>query len=279
MQYYDGIFINFIRTCPTEMDRMFQAVEYVIKHGSGGDILDEISRKSFKDTHDDYFNRIKSEALTREDGLFIIYKALVKWYETWKDSFSSFNINNSSVKYKEQPIHTWLHCFLTGQLNIYQNLIGEEYVLIEKSKWEETKKGVNKANRSPIIPQKEINPKDDVKIQRLLKLFEFDEELKIKELLLNKKIALFLEDHWTEEQLDEIKMKYHLKMIRQYSSIDPSKDIGIFDYYLFLTSKASHSAKYKLESRIPRESLFLISSTNYKNVMKQFIEQLKGRIE
>ncbi|MYL45596.1 hypothetical protein GLV94_08045 [Virgibacillus halodenitrificans] len=277
MRYQTGIFINYINTYPTEMERMFQAVEYIIKHGAGGNVLDELSKKSFKDTTNDYFNRIKNEAIAHNNGLLIIYKALLKWYETWKDSFSNFNINNASVKYREQPIHTWLHCFLTGQQNIYQSLIGEEYVFIDKSKWEEAKRNNIKANRYPVIQKQEVDY-TEVKIKRLLRLYEIDPEIKYKELLLDKRIAVFLEDDWTKDQLEELQKKYHLKNVKQYSAIEPTNnDIGNFDYYLFLTSKASHSAKYKLESKIPKDKLFLISSTNYRLVMDQFLEQLKGR--
>ena len=112
----------------------------------------------------------------------------------------------------------------------------------------------------------------------MLKLYEVDEEIKYKELLLDKRIAVFLEDQWTDNQLDEIKIKYYLKTIKQFSAIEPTQDVGNFDFYLFLTSKASHSAKYKLESRVPKDNIYLISSTNYLHVINQFIEQLKGRI-
>ncbi|QTC41325.1 hypothetical protein I7V34_20010 [Bacillus sp. V3] len=277
MTYEMGLFDNFIRTYPTEKERMFQAIEYIINHGTGGAILDELSRKSFKDTNNEYFNRIKKEALSREDGLFIIYRALIKWYETWKDSYSNFNIKNALVKYREQPTHTWLHCFLTGQQAIFHNLIGEEYVVIEKSKWEESQKEARNTNYSLTLQKKEVDLNQE-KINRLLKLYEVDEEIKYKELLLDKKVAVFLEDQWTDNQLEEIKIKYHLKVVKQFSAIDPTHDVGNFDFYLFLTSKASHSAKYKLESRVPKDNLFLISSTNYIHVINQFMEQLKGRI-
>ncbi|TYS86226.1 hypothetical protein [Rossellomorea aquimaris] len=277
MVYEFGLFNNLMRSYPTEKEHLFHAIEYMISHGTGGDILDEISRKSFKDSNDEYLNRIKKEAISREDGLFIIYRALIKWYETWKDSFSNFSNKNALVKYREQPTHTWLHCFLTGQQALFQNLIGEEYVVVEKNKWEESKKEAKNSIQYLTHEKKEFDYNQE-KINRLLKLYRVDEEIKYKELLLDKRIAVFLEDQWTDNQINEIKIKYHLKTIKQFSAIEPTHDVGNFDFYLFLTSKASHSAKYKLESRVPKDNLFLISSTNYFLVIEQFIEQLKGRI-
>jgi hypothetical protein len=279
LEYYEGIFINYIRTFPLEKERMFNAIEYLIQQGSGGDILDGLSRKLFKDTNEEYFNRLKKEALTKEDGLLLTFKALLKWYETWKHSFSDFDIKNAKLKYTEQPLHTWLHCLLTGKQHIFQQLLGDEYVVIEKQRWESTQKAAKTATSTPESGEQKYikDPAEARKIERLLKLYENDEKVRLKELLLGKKIALFHEVKWKNTLLEEIIKDYHLESIKQFSSIDYTNNPGIFDYYLFLTSIASHSAKFKLESRIPKEKLYLISSTNEKLVMEEFLKQLKGK--
>jgi hypothetical protein len=279
LQYTKGMFNNYIKAFPQEKNRMFLAMEFIIEQGTGGNLLDQLSKKTFKDTNAEYINRLKKEAVNNEGGLFIVFDALIKWYETWKDSYKKFTATNAHLKYKEQPIHTWLHCLLTGQQNIYMNLIEENYIIIEKSKWEALQ-NVSVIQRSRPMPVLVKEKEDSLKlerIERLMKLYEKDEEFRVKELLYDKKIAIFLEDSWSKESLDDFKNKFHLKGIKQFSSITPISDTGKFDYYLFLTSQASHSAKYKLESRVGKESTFLISATNQKLVIEEFIKQLKGK--
>lgn len=272
MGYDSGIFKNYMDMNPIEIERMFHAVEYIVKQGVGSNILDELVRKKFKDTEEEYLNQIRNKALKQEDGLFIIYRALVKWYETWEHTFSNFNEKNASAGLKEQPIHTWLHCFLTGQSQLYNNLIGEKLILVEESKWKESEK------ITPSFQQEfKVTNHESEKIERLLKLSNIDEEVRYKELLLEKKLAIFLEDEWEESKVDEIKNEYHLKNIRQFSSIELPKNLGDFDYCIFLASRAKHGVKYKIESSVSKKNIFYVSSTNYQLVMKEFTEQLKGK--
>lgn len=256
---------------------MFLAIEFIVEKGTGGNLLDQLSKKTFKDSNSDYINRLRNEALKKEEGLYVVFEALVKWYETWNDSFDKFNVNNAHLKYKEQPIHTWLHCLLTGQQNIYMELLGEDYIAIERSRWEKVT-SVTYVNDSRQMSFKE--EQETIKterIERLLKLHEKDEEVRIKEILFDKRIAIFLEDNWSNEQIESLKRNYHLKGIKQFSAITPLNDTGKFDYYLFLTSQASHAAKFKLESRVAKEKIFLISATNQQLVFNEFIKQLKGK--
>ncbi|MED0990827.1 hypothetical protein [Bacillus nitratireducens] len=274
----EGIFCNYVRAFPLEMERMFKAVKYLVEQGIGGDVLELISRKSFRDTNEQYLSRLQKEALAREDGLHILCRALLKWYDSWKGSFENFDVKNARTKYDEQPLHTWLHCLLTGKQHIYQDLIKEELVVIENSKWNEMKRNVNQAEKSLKHLEKEEKIQyQKEKSQRLLKLYEKDEEVQIKEMLLDKKIAVFLESRWTDEQIEELKAKYHFCNIEQFSSIVPTSDIGNFDYYLFLTSQAAHSAKYALDSKISRDKLFLISYINKERVIEEWLKQLKGK--
>ena len=266
-----------MKTFPQEQEQMFKAIEFMVEQATGGAILDNLTRKTFRDTKSDYFNRLKKEALSREDGLVYLFKALLCWYETWKDTFNSFNDKNAKVKYTEQPVHTWLHCLLTGQQHVYHALSNKEMVLVGKSDWEELSKSTKKMLNAPKKDEVfEVEQKE--KIKRLLKLYENDLDVRLKELLLEKRIAIFLNNLWSEKQIEEITQKYNLLHIRQYSAFQLTPEPGIFDYYLFLTSQASHSVKYKLEKSVPREKLFLISSSNKDMVMDEFLKQLRGRL-
>lgn len=277
LKYTKGIFSNYVKVFPLEIDRMFMAIEYIVEKGTGGDLLDQLSKKTFKDTNSEYINRLRNEALKKEEGLFIVFDALVKWYETWKDSFDKFNVSNAHLKYKEQPIHTWLHCLLTGQQNIYMEQLGEDYIVIERSRWEKATSETYATNPQPMPFKQEQETIKTERIERLLKLYEKDEDMRIKEILFDKKIAVFLEDKWLDEQIEDWIGRYHLKGIKQFSSVVPLNDTGKFDYYLFLTSQASHSSKFKLESRVGKENIFLISATNHQLVFREFIKQLKGK--
>lgn len=237
MEPHDGIFLNYIKTFPQTAEEIFRAIEHMVEQGTGGAILDQLARKTFKDTKTEYLNRIKNEAYRKEDGIYIILEALISWYETWKDTFKDFHEKNAIGKYNERPIHTWLHCLFTGQLDLYYNkLAKQELVIVPKADFlkESKKEGIPK----PSISTEDVSSSEQKeRIERLLKLYEMDPEIQVREHLVDKKIAVFLENKWNQDRVEEIQKKYHLQDIGQLSSIDVKKDPGSFDFYLFLTLK------------------------------------------
>lgn len=281
MNYYEeGIFTNYIRAFPSEMDRMFQAIAYIVDQGIGGDILDEITRKSFRDTNEKYMNRLQKAALDRKDGFSILYRALLKWADSWKESFGNITEVNAVNKYKEKPLHTWFYCLISGKSYLFDSLINEEKVSVAKEEWEETRKIANQnlRNQNTNKQEKLLNYQND-KIKRLLKLYEKDKEVQMKELLFERKIAVFNESKWNEEQINSLIRNYNFGRVDQFSALNlATSNIGIYDYYIFITTQASHSVKNQLDSRVPKEKVFLINYNNSDRVINEFISQLKGKL-
>lgn len=277
MNVSEGVLSNYFRVFPDELERLFEAIEYIIEYGSGGAVLETLSKRTFRDTKSSYLNRIKKEALSRKDGLRVLCRALLNWYETWKDSFSNFNAENAESKFQEQPMHTWVHCLMTGNLHIYQGLVNEEFVAVEKSKWNQLNKEIELLRKNRTLIEKDTERlRQTDKMERLLRLYEKDKDVRIKEKLFERKIAIFLQKKWPEEQIEDLKRKYHFSEVKQFSSITPVSDIGDFDYYLLLTSQASHAVKFFLESKVSKERIFFVNSLNVDRVMEEWINQLKG---
>ena len=225
-------------------------------------------------------NKLRKAVKENPENVIHVTHSLVDWYSSWQKTFDNFNEKNAKNYIQNQPFHTWLHCLMTGNNEIYQKLKGEEIITVKKSRYEEL---ISRERQTfkPLINETDKANKllNNEKLLKLERLYEKDKELKLKILLMDKKIAVFHESNWSTQTIDAVKQEYYFETIDQFPAVKISKTIGNYDYYIMLTSRASHSTKNILESKIEDDRIFFIDADNIDRVMSGFIFQLEGKID
>lgn len=274
------MFVNLIELSPTDRGYALDAVGYIVEEGTGGRHLDKIHKKNFRMTTVEYVNGLKNNLIDSRQWT-LVYEAISEWYGSFQRDYHNLDINQLRSRWKEKPIHTWAHFLLNGDLHLLRELDQSEMILIEKETWERTKKLSLKNSRLPTTRDEVQDPgTDDSRLrEELMKLYRSDEETRVKVSLIDKRIALFLQTPYDESSVDEYKHRYNLQSITQYSSIDLSTFSTQHDLFVFMGSRATHAAFYKLNSKIPRERLLQVSGQNIDIVFKEITQQLKGKID
>lgn len=137
-----NMFINLIELSPGDRRCALDSIRYIIEEGSGGRHLDEIQKKSFRMSMDEYFNRLVNLIEEKPSLWSLVYDALEEWYGTFVEDYrSSSTIEKLRARDAERPIHTWVHCLITGGLHLLREIRGEEKILVDENEWEELKSG------------------------------------------------------------------------------------------------------------------------------------------
>lgn len=274
------MFVNLIELSPTDRGYALDAVGYIVEEGTGGRHLDKIHKKNFRMTTVEYVNGLKNN-LVNSGQWTLVYEAILEWYGSFQRDFQNLDINQLRSRWKERPIHTWAHFLLNGELHLLRELDHSEMVLIEKETWERTQK-LSLKNSSLTTTMDDVQDKgtehDGLK-EKLIKLYRIDEETRVKVSLFDKRVAFFLQTPYDEASVNEYKNRYNLHSITQYSSIDLSTFSTQHDLFVFLGTRATHAAFYKLTSKIPRERLLQVSGQNIEIVFKEITQQLKGKMD
>ena len=273
------MFINLIQLSPVDRGYALDAMSYIVEEGSGGRHLEKIHKKNFRMKTSEYINSLKKSLEDASQWVWV-YEAISEWYETFEKEYQNLNINQLKSRWKATPTHTWAHFLLNGELHLLREINEEEMVLIEKETWERTHKLSLRKSLTPSLDdaQDKRNNHDGLS-EELIKLYRSDEDTRVKISLLDKRLALFLQTPYDEAAINEYTQRYNLQSITQYSSIDLSTFSTQHDFFVFMGTRATHTAFYKLNSKIPRNRLLQVSGQNIDMVFNEITQQLKGKME
>lgn len=272
-----NMFINLIELSPTDRRWALDSIKFIIEEGTGGRHLDEIQKKNFRMSVDDYFNRLVNLIEDTPSAWTHVYEALVEWHGTFAEDYrSSSTIEKLRARDAERPIHTWVHCLITGELHILREIRGEERILVDEKEWEELKKRSKKTDYSIITSKSQ--PEEEQLSDSLSRLLEVDEETRMKAWFLGKRIAIFLAEEFEEKDLERYMKKYHLDRITQYSTLSASSFSTNHDLFIYMGKRAKHESFHKLDSKVSREKIVQVSGQNIDIVFDEVISQMKGRI-
>ena len=274
------MFINLINLSPADKKSAQDAIRYITEHGTGGRHLDDIHKKNFRMSSDEYYNRIIKSIDENPSFWSHVYDALVEWHATFSEEYRSLTVDRLRSRDAERPTHTWVHCLLDGDLHRLRSIRDQELILVDQQEWDELSRAKKKASRVLIPSSQEEKPEEKASLpDNLSMLFEVDVDTRLKTWLFGKSVALFLLDEFDEEHIKRYVEKYHLKKIMQYSSLSPSSFSLNHDLYVFLGKRASHSAFYKLNSQVPREKIIQVNGQNVDIVFEEITTQLKGQMK
>lgn len=273
-----SMFINLINISPADKKSALDAVQYIIEEGTGGRHLDEIHKKNFRVSSEEYYNRLVKIIDETPSSWTHVYDALVEWHETFSEEYHSLTMGMLKARDADRPIHTWVHCLLDGELHRLRTIRDEELILVDQQGWDELLRTSKKASRVSSTKKENHEEKEPLP-DNLSKLFEVDMETRLKAWLFGKSIALFLLDEFDEENIERYIKKYHLKKITQYSSLSPNSFSLNHGLYVFLGKRASHSAFHKLNSQVSREKIIQVSGQNIDIVFEEITTQLKGQMK
>lgn len=272
-----NMFINLIELSPGDRRCALDSIRYIIEEGSGGRHLDTIQKKSFRMSVDEYFNRLVNLIEEKPSLWSLVYDALEEWYGTFVEDYrSSSTIEKLRARDAERPIHTWVHCLVTGELHVLRKIRNDERILIEEKEWEELQKRT-KGTHHPNDDAENL-PEENQLSDNLLRLLELDEETRLKAWFFGKRIAVFIADEFEDKDLARYMDKYHLDRITQYSTLSASSFSTNHDLFIYMGKQAKHESFHKLKSKVPREKIVQVSGLNIDIVFDEVINQMKGRI-
>ncbi len=272
-----NMFINLIELSPGDRRCALDSIRYIIEEGSGGRHLDEIQKKSFRMSVDEYFNHLVN-LIEKKPSLWLrVYDALEEWYGTFAEDYrSSSTVEKLRARDAERPIHTWVHCLITGGLHLLREIRDEERILVDEKEWEELKKLSKKTEYTIITSTSQ--PEEERLSDNLSRLLDVDEETRMKAWFLGKRIAIFLAEEFEEKDLERYMKKYHLDRITQYSTLSASSFSTNHDLFIYMGKRAKHESLHKLDSKVSREKIVQVSGQNIDIVFDEVINQMKGRI-
>lgn len=273
-----NMFLNLIELSPVDREWALNSIKFIIEEGTGGRYLDEIHKKNFRMSVEEYFNRLVNIIEATPSSWSHVYDALLEWHGTFVEDYrSSSTLEKLRARDAERPVHTWVHCLVMGELHLLRKVRGDERILLEKQEWEELTRKNKKVPYSPIKLEGEDQMKELVP-DRLLQLLEVDEETRLKAWLFGKRIAIFLADEFGQKDIEKYKEKYHFDRVTQYSTLSASSFSTNHDLFIYMTKQAKHESFHKLNSKVAREKIIQVSGLNIDIVFDEVISQLKGRI-
>lgn len=220
----------------------------------------------------DYINQIMNTINQQNNESIEIITILLNWFKEYEQKISHKNINNlnqSAAYFSDEKI--WLYCLLEGKLNTYNAVHNHSIITIDQTLFEEiieeNKKLTEQVNRLQRNTQFETIEQQQLQKLKMLELedefYQFiskqNPEYLTRKQLYGKRIAFFVEKIFDDQQIQLMKEEYGLRDFKVYSSINIPKKIGMFDYILFSTTRASHSALYKLRTLTKTE---IVSTTS-----------------
>lgn len=273
-----GLLTNYIQMSPQELENALSTISFIQKEGIGRVYFDKIVELKFGDKEEDYIQKLHKAIRGEPKNIKYLSEALIEWYSSWNQTFKKFDVTTAKNYLQERPLHTWLYCLMTGKNEIFQNLSGEEMIVLRKSRYEELTATEKKKSGFVSTGNEYSNQQTDL-VKKMEALYKKDRNVQLKVLLMDKKMAIFHESKWDHITIENLKNEYHFETIDQYPAIDKPKSIGEYDYYVMVTSRASHSTKNVLESKINKEKIIFVSAGNTDRVMEQFKFQLEGNMQ
>lgn len=273
-----GLLTNYMQISPHELENGLSTISFIQKEGIGRIYFDKVAELKFGDKEEEYIQKLHKAIRNEPKNIKYLSEALIEWYNSWYQTFRKFDVTTAKNYFHERPLHTWLYCLMNGKNEIFQNLAGEELIVLRRSRYEELTAKEKKKPEFVLNSNKHIDQKTDF-LDKMEALYQKDRDVRMKVLLMDKKMAIFHESNWDWNTLENLKNEYHFEMIDQYPAIDKPKSIGEYDYYVLVTSRASHSTKNVLESKISKEKIIFVSADNTDRVMEQLKFQLEGNLQ
>ncbi|MBZ4663587.1 MAG: hypothetical protein JG776_1302 [Caloramator sp.] len=261
-------------------------------------------------TQEEYLNRLISyiEKDIANKGA-LIKKIVETWINnyglTFEEYFSDgFNEEKINKYIREQSKDfLWFGCILSGNYRYLADFLSRSnYIYIEDKSENKDKKDEdikeelkkikyeNERLKNELIERKKtndtlLNKLNDItlKLKRLeeenKKIYDENNYLKAKLLLINKKIALIIDDKNITGKIEKIKEEYYLKEIKLYSSnqLSPNIDDINSDFIIFCSERAQHDVYKKIKSK--SNNIFHIKHNNINIIFDNFIKFLGRNIK
>jgi len=237
----------------------------------------------------EYLNQMMLVINQHDHASIEIITILLDWFKEYTQEMSLKKVNHLNqlrADFSDEKI--WLYCLLEGKLNEYNAIHNHSIVTVEKTSLEEikeeNKKLTEQVHRLQRHTQHEAIEKQQLEKLKMLEqeddFYQFlskqNPEYLTRKQLYGKRIAFFVEKIFDEQQINEVMEEFGLRDFKVYSSINIPKQIGIFDYILFSTTRASHSTLYKLRT-LTKAEIISTTSVNLHTAMDDLKRLLIGQ--
>lgn len=202
------------------------------------------------------------EKITQQDNESIeIMAILIGWFDEFHKEMSkngTKTLAQLAMDYSDEQV--WLYSILEGKVEAYHRMHNSALVTIEQKVLQETFEAnqklieqaehLRKGAQTELFNQEQIEKLKELEQEQAFLTFikKKHPEYAARQQLYGKRIAFFVEKIVHDEQIQDMIQEYGLKDFQIYSSVDIPNRVGNFDYILFSTTRASHSALYKLRT-------------------------------
>lgn len=285
-------------------------LEKMLEEGVLLDKINNIVSYNILLTQEEYLNnlinyieediRIKGDLIKKLVQIWINEYGFI-FEEYFADGFNQEKINNY-IK-KQSKAFLWFGCILSGNYRYLDDFLSrstyiyiEEKRVIQDKKDEDIKEELKKIKceyerlKNELMDKKNTNgilsdKLNDItiKLKRLeeenKKIYDENNYLKAKLLLINKKIALIIDDKNITGKIEKVKEEYYLKEIKLYSSneLSPNLDGINSDFIIFCSDRAQHDVYKKIKS--VNNNIFHTKHCNINIIFDNFVKFLGRNIK